>query len=32
LAQSVGAKNAISGQFSPLGLTTMYEPVFYVDL
>jgi hypothetical protein len=32
LAQSVGAKNAISGQFSPLGLTTMYEHVFSVDL
>ena len=26
LAQSVGARNAISTQLSPLGLTTMYEP------
>ncbi len=31
LAQSVGARNAISGQFSSLGLKTMYEPILYVD-
>ncbi len=31
LAQSVGARNAISTQFSPLGLSTMYEPILFVD-
>ena len=31
LAQSVGARNAISAQFCPLGLTTMYDPILSVD-
>jgi len=31
LAQSVGARNAISAQICPLGLTTMYAPILSVD-
>jgi hypothetical protein len=31
LAQSVDARNAISIQFCPLGLTTMYEPILSID-
>ena len=31
LAQSVGARNAISAQLSPLGSTKMYEPKLSVD-
>jgi hypothetical protein len=31
LAQSIGARNAISAQFCPLGLTTMCEPILSVD-
>ena len=30
VAQSVGARNAISAQFCPFGLTTMHEPILYV--
>jgi hypothetical protein len=32
LAWSVGARNAISAHACPLGWTTMYEPILYVDL
>ena len=31
LAQSVGARNAISTPFCPLELATMYEPTLSVD-